>query len=150
MKVLFSAARVSILFLMSAVLFPFVFFWTVLTHYKPNLLRYWNPCPIKVVALTRNDSIRLHDHHACVTAYECYPNGKTHDEHALATAPRKFEEICYYLILVNHPQLLVKPKRSTLKRIEREFEKHNLRARDVFTTIGEGLEARTVIHSIHF
>ena len=35
-------------------------------------------------------------------------------------------------------------------RIEREFEKHSLSARDVFTVTGKGLEARTVIHSIHF
>jgi len=150
MKVLFSAARVSILFLATAALFPFVFLWTVLTHYNPNLLRYWNPCPIKVIEMTRNDSVRMHNHHACVTAYECYPNGKTHDEHALVAGPKQYELICYYLILVNYPQLLVKPKRSTLKRIEREFEKCGLRARDVFINIGEGLEARTVIHSIHF
>ena len=126
---------------------PVVFSWLALTYFKPKLLQYWNPTPLKVLRVARNDSCNLHGEHGCAMAFEAPPafhdrslRGSVHLHPGYDARP--------YIFSVNRPELLRFPSKKTLRQIARGFEPYGLKVQQVHVAVGSGRSARTIIHEL--
>lgn len=126
---------------------PVVFSWMFVTHFKPSLLKLWNPTPLKVLRVVRNDSCTLHGEHGCAMAFDAPVS--SHDLSVPSPDYYRYgHDARPYLFSVNRPELLRFPSKRTLRQIARGFEVYGLKVKEVHVRVGSGLAQRTIIHPL--
>ncbi len=127
---------------------PVVFLWIALSHYKPRLLKVWNPMPIKVLRIDRTtlDTVTTED--GCAIAYDLIAPALDLGFSAASYESYLLQTTKPYQFTVNRPELLRCPKPATLKKIAHDFEKFGLRVKEIHVVIAGPKYIHTIVHEL--
>jgi hypothetical protein len=149
MKRPLSTVVVFFLLLAKIVLTPIVFIWVFITHFYPQLLKFWNPTPLKILHVRFTEEEITREAHPRVIAYALIPPALDMGVFAPDYESYLIQTTKTYEITVNRPELLSRIKPEILKRIIiRDFEQFGLRAKELHVVISNSKNFRTIVHSL--